>query len=103
MVGKLHLHPKRQRFGFDVMELADSTRADDNEYLDWLQGEFPMDRWAMAHGATPNGWIRTPQPPARGEDAHLLVRLPAPLSTSKSATPPVRSSSTSRSSIPILQ
>ena len=60
MVGKLHLHPKRQRFGFDVMELADSTRADDNEYLDWLQGEFPMDRWAMAHGATPNGWIGRP-------------------------------------------
>ena len=60
MVGKLHLHPKRHRFGFDVMELADSTRADDNEYLDWLQGEFPLDRWAMAHGATPNGWIGRP-------------------------------------------
>ena len=60
MVGKLHLHPKRQRFGFDVMELADSTRADDNEYLDWLHGEIPMDRWAMAHGATPNGWIGRP-------------------------------------------
>ena len=60
MVGKLHLHPKRKRFGFDVLELADSTRADDNEYLDWLQGEFPLDRWAMAHGATPNGWIGRP-------------------------------------------
>ena len=60
MVGKLHLHPKRQRFGFDVLELADSTRAGDNEYLDWLHGEFPQDRWAMAHGATPNGWIGRP-------------------------------------------
>ena len=60
LVGKAHLHPTRQRFGFDVMELANSTRGEDNEYLDWLGGEAPSDRWAMAHGATPNGWIGRP-------------------------------------------
>ena len=60
MVGKSHLNPRRGRFGFDVMELADGTRGTDNEYLDWLHGEAPQDRWAMAHGATPNGWIGRP-------------------------------------------
>jgi arylsulfatase len=60
MIGKLHLHPVRKRFGFDAMELADSTRGGDNDYLDWLRGEQPPDRWAMAHGATPNGWIGRP-------------------------------------------
>ena len=34
LVGKAHLHPVRQRFGFDVMELANSTRSGDNEYID---------------------------------------------------------------------
>jgi arylsulfatase len=60
MIGKLHLHPHRKRFGFDVLELADSTRGSDNEYLDWLGGDAPHDRGAMAHGATPNGWIGRP-------------------------------------------
>ena len=58
--GKLHLSPKRKRYGFDGMELADSTRGDHNDYLDWLHGEAPSNRWAMAHGATPNGWIGRP-------------------------------------------
>ena len=60
MIGKIHLHPQRRRFGFDAMELADSTRGEGNDYLDWLHGEIPLDRWAMAHGATPNGWIGRP-------------------------------------------
>ena len=60
MIGKLHLHPRRKRFGFDALELADSTRGAGNDYVDWLHGEVPLDRWAMAHGATPNGWIGRP-------------------------------------------
>jgi arylsulfatase A-like enzyme len=64
MVGKLHLHPPRKRFGFHRLALADSTRGRDNDYLDWLAGagrfDPPLDRWAMAHGATPNGWIGRP-------------------------------------------
>ena len=40
--------------------LADSTRGATNDYLDWLHGEIPLNRWAMAHGATPNGWIGRP-------------------------------------------
>ena len=60
MIGKIHLFPNRKRYGFDVMELADGTRGKDNDYLDWLHGEVPLDRWAMAHGATPNGWIGRP-------------------------------------------
>ena len=58
--GKLHLAPKRKRYGFDAMELADSTRGEANDFLDWLHGETPPQRWAMAHGATPNGWIGRP-------------------------------------------
>ena len=58
--GKLHLSPKRKRYGFDRMSVADSTRGGYNDYLDWLHGEVPLNRWAMAHGATPNGWIGRP-------------------------------------------
>ncbi len=58
--GKLHLSPRRKRYGFDRMVLADSTRGGPNDYLDWLHGEIPLNRWAMAHGATPNGWIGRP-------------------------------------------
>jgi arylsulfatase A-like enzyme len=57
MIGKLHLHPHRKRYGFERMQLADSTRGADNDYLKWLDGPWPKDRWAMAHGVTPNGWI----------------------------------------------
>jgi arylsulfatase len=60
MVGKLHLHPHRKRYGFERLQLADSTRGEDNDYLRWLDGEWPKDRWAMAHGVTPNGWIGRP-------------------------------------------
>ncbi len=60
LCGKLHLAPKRKRFGFDGMDLADSTRGPANDYLDWLHGTPPLSRWAMAHGATPNGWIGRP-------------------------------------------
>jgi arylsulfatase A-like enzyme len=64
MVGKLHLYPARKRFGYHRLALADSTRGASNDYLDWLAGaarfDPPLDRWAMAHGATPNGWIGRP-------------------------------------------
>ena len=60
MVGKLHLWPNRKRYGFDHMLLADGTRGKDNDYLDWLGGAVPIERWAMAHGTTPNGWIGRP-------------------------------------------
>lgn len=63
MVGKLHLSPARKRFGFDHMSLADSPRGNDNDYVDWLTqfgGLAPRERWGMAHGATPNGFIGRP-------------------------------------------
>jgi arylsulfatase A-like enzyme len=60
MIGKLHLWPKRKRYGFHHMQLADSTRAEHNDYLLWLRGPHPLDRWAMAHGVSPNGWSARP-------------------------------------------
>ena len=60
MVGKMHLWPQWKRYGFHRMALADSTRGPNNDYLDWLSGEVPTDRWAMAHGVSPNGWIARP-------------------------------------------
>ena len=60
MIGKLHLFPQRKRYGFQRLQLADSTRGANNDYLRWLDGRFPKDRWAMAHGVTPNGWIGRP-------------------------------------------
>ena len=58
--GKLHLQPTRRRFGFDAMDLAESSRGRDNDYLTWLRGEAPPHRWAMANGAPSNGWIGRP-------------------------------------------
>ena len=63
MVGKLHLSPGRRRFGFDHLVLANSPRGRDNDYVDWLAqhgGVAPLERWGMAHGATPNGFIGRP-------------------------------------------
>lgn len=60
LIGKLHLHPPRKRYGFEHVQRADSTRGSNNDYVRWLDGELPKDRWAMAHGATPNGWIGRP-------------------------------------------
>jgi arylsulfatase A-like enzyme len=63
MVGKLHLSPPRKRFGFDHLVLSNSPRGRDNDYVDWLArfgAAAPVDRWAMAHGATPNGFIGRP-------------------------------------------
>ena len=61
MVGKLHLWPLRKRYGFHHMLLADSTAGGhQNDYHDWLGGATPIEFWATAHGATPNGWIGRP-------------------------------------------
>ena len=37
MIGKLHLQPRRRRYGFDAMELADGMSGEDNDYVDWLR------------------------------------------------------------------
>ena len=38
LCGKLHLQPTRRRFGFEAMDLAESSRGRDNDYLTWLRG-----------------------------------------------------------------
>ena len=59
MIGKLHLQPKRCRFGFDAMELADGQSGED--YVDWLRERgVPADRLPGAHGVSGNGWIGRP-------------------------------------------
>jgi arylsulfatase len=60
MIGKLHLWPHRKRYGFDHLLLADSTRGANNDYVEWLGGAAPLERWAVAHGVTPNGWLGRP-------------------------------------------
>ena len=62
MIGKMHLHPPRRRFGFDHVQLADATRGQQNDYVEWLQqrhGRHDIDP-GMAHGATANGWVGRP-------------------------------------------
>ena len=62
MIGKLHLHPDRRRYGFDHMQLANSTRGGDNEYVQWLRdihGRREVDP-GMAHGVSSNGWVGRP-------------------------------------------
>ena len=62
MIGKLHLHPDRRRYGFDHMQLANSTRGGDNEYVQWLRhihGRREVDP-RMAHGVSSNGWVGRP-------------------------------------------
>ena len=72
MIGKLHLFPQRKRYGFQRLQLADSTaRRATTTTCDWLDGgASPTDRWAMAHGVTPNGWI--------GRPSHLPETRPTP-------------------------
>lgn len=64
MIGKLHLHPKRKRFGFHHMRLADGLRGSPeiNDYVDWLQRKHG--RWendiAKAHGVGSNSFVGRP-------------------------------------------
>ena len=62
MIGKLHLHPRLRRYGFDHMQQADATRGEPNEYTDWLvrqHGKAAVHP-GMAHGASANGWVGRP-------------------------------------------
>ena len=66
MVGKLHLYPRRKRYGFDHIRLAESTRGTDNDYADWLMegGAVPLEagvsHTGVAHGVSSNGWVGRP-------------------------------------------
>ena len=62
MIGKLHLHPLRRRYGFDHLQLADATRGGDNEYVDWLRTAHGRTEVhpGMAHGVSSNGWVGRP-------------------------------------------
>ena len=62
MIGKLHMNPKRKRYGFDHMQLADATRGDHNDYVEWLQQYHKRNEMhpGMAHGISSNGWIGRP-------------------------------------------
>ena len=62
MIGKLHLHPNDKRYGFEHMRLANATRGEPNDYVEWLQerhGRFD-EHPGMAHGVDSNGWIGRP-------------------------------------------
>ncbi len=62
LIGKLHLHPPRKRFGFEHMQLANATRSSENDYVEWLQqrhGRTEIDP-GMVHGVSSNGWIGRP-------------------------------------------
>ena len=62
MVGKLHLNPMRKRYGFDHLQLADATRGDNNDYVDWLQQYHHRNDVdpGVAHGVSANGWVGRP-------------------------------------------
>jgi arylsulfatase A-like enzyme len=62
MIGKLHLHPARRRYGFDRLQLANATRGADNEYVDWLRSVHGRNEVhpGMAHGVSSNGWVGRP-------------------------------------------
>lgn len=69
MIGKLHLHPHRKRFGFDHMRWSDASHGwgkDGNNYLDWLaqSGAAPLEggvsHAGVAHGVSANGWVGRP-------------------------------------------
>lgn len=63
MVGKMHLYPKRKRYGFDSMVWSDGPYEGDDigDYGTFLQREAGnIRRPACAHGATLNSWIGRP-------------------------------------------
>ena len=66
LVGKIHLHPQRKRYGFDHMVLSDSPndRPDSpyqkqNDYPRWLR-EQGLNVSANAHGLNSNGRVARP-------------------------------------------
>ncbi|MFW6598728.1 arylsulfatase [Propionibacteriaceae bacterium Y2011] len=67
LVGKLHMTPARKRFGFENMELADSTHSGgggltDNDFVEWLTRNGPVEgvEPGVAHGVSANGWVGRP-------------------------------------------
>ena len=64
MIGKLHLHPWRKRYGFQHMVLADAPRpfiGEDNDYVTWLGEQGRKEAWpGVAHGVASNGWVGRP-------------------------------------------
>ena len=66
LVGKLHLHPQRKRFGFDHMVLSESANwrptsplQKENDYTDWL-AEQGVPFHSNAHGVNGNGRVARP-------------------------------------------
>jgi len=62
LVGKLHLWPRRARYGFDSTDWADSPSAGpDNDYQRFLRHEgIHQPRASEAHGMSANGWVVRP-------------------------------------------
>ncbi|MGF1635300.1 MAG: sulfatase-like hydrolase/transferase [Phycisphaerae bacterium] len=66
LVGKLHLHPQRKRFGFDHMVLSDSASwrptsaiQNQNDYTAWLASRG-LPSHSTAHGVNGNGRVARP-------------------------------------------
>ena len=62
MIGKMHLHPARKRYGFDHVQLAEATRGGQNDYVEWLHKRHGRTEVhpGMAHGVSSNGWVGRP-------------------------------------------
>ncbi len=62
MIGKLHLSPLRKRYGFEHAQLANATRGEHNDYVEWLQMQHGRTEAhpGMAHGISSNGWVGKP-------------------------------------------
>jgi arylsulfatase A-like enzyme len=74
LVGKLHLHPQRKRYGFDHMILSDSAvhrptskYQQHNDYLTWLRDQG-FTHHSTSHGI--NGNSRVARPWTAGEELH---------------------------------
>ncbi|MEM1059723.1 MAG: sulfatase-like hydrolase/transferase [Verrucomicrobiota bacterium] len=66
LVGKLHMHPQRKRYGFDHMVLSDSANlrptsryAAHNDYTDWLRSRG-IDTHPQLNGISGNGRLARP-------------------------------------------
>ncbi len=60
LVGKLHMHPPRKRYGFDHVLLANSSQGD-NDYTSWLRDKGIQDvAPGVAHGVDMNAWVARP-------------------------------------------
>ena len=58
MIGKMHFSPRRKRYGFEHVQLADGNTGPDNDYVEWLRarhGRMEMDA-GKAQGMDSGGW-----------------------------------------------